>query len=99
MTATHARARVLVVDHDRDARAALATALETEGYRVIWADNGAQGLVALLHHAKPDAILLDLPMPVMTGWELLELVHEHRQLRDIPVVVLSAMRAPKGVEH
>jgi two-component system response regulator CpxR len=91
-------ASVLVVDDDQDIRDTVAAALETEGYRVRCAANGAQAL-ALMHGYKPEAIVLDLSMPIMSGWELLDAVHELRELREIPVVVLSAMRAPAGVEH
>jgi CheY-like chemotaxis protein len=48
---------------------------------------------------RPEAIVLDLSMPIMTGWELLEAVHERRELREVPILVLSAMGAPAGVEH
>jgi CheY-like chemotaxis protein len=91
-------ARVLVVDDDQDIRDTVAAALETEGYRVRCAENGAQAL-ALMHGYRPEAIVLDLSMPIMNGWQLLDAVHERRDLREIPVLVLSAMHAPAGVEH
>jgi two-component system response regulator CpxR len=91
-------ARVLVVDDDQDIRDTVAAALETEGYRVSCAANGAQAL-AMMRGDRPEAIVLDLSMPIMTGWELLEAVHERRELREVPVLVLSAMGAPAGVEH
>jgi two-component system, OmpR family, response regulator CpxR len=91
-------ARVLVVDDDQDMRDTVAAALETEGYRVSCAANGAQAL-AMMRWYRPEAIVLDLSMPIMTGWELLEAVHELRDLREVPVLVLSAMHAPAGVEH
>jgi CheY-like chemotaxis protein len=97
-TPNEAPAHVLVVDDDRDIRDTLAVALETEGYAVQCAENGAQAL-ALLHGPKPGVIVLDLSMPIMSGWELLDAVHDDRDLCAIPVVVLSAMRAPAGVEH
>jgi CheY-like chemotaxis protein len=62
------------------------------------AENGAEAL-ALLHAERPAAILLDLSMPVMSGWELLEALQGRHDLREIPVVVLSAMRGPAGVEQ
>lgn len=99
MQGPHAHGYVLVVDHQRRARDALVAALEVEGYDVRCAENGAQGLVALLRNRRPDAIVLDLSMPVMTGWELLEHLHDDWQLRDIPVVVHSDMRAPSGFTH
>lgn len=92
-------AHVLVVDDHRDVRETLTAALETNGYHVRCADNGAQALAALLHERKPEAVILDLSMPIMTGWELIATVHEDRDLQGIPLVVVSAMRAPAGVEH
>jgi CheY-like chemotaxis protein len=91
-------ARVLVVDDDQNMRDTVAAALETEGYRVSCAENGAQAL-ALMRGCRPEAIVLDLSMPVMSGWELLDAVHERRELREVPVLVLSALHAPAGVAH
>jgi two-component system, OmpR family, response regulator CpxR len=95
---SQAIAQVLVVDDDRDMRDTLSAALEVEGYRVRCAENGAQAL-ALMHGYRPEAIVLDLSMPVMSGWELIEAMHEMRELRGVRMVVLSGMRAPAGVEH
>lgn len=92
------REPVLVVDDDRDVRDTLSAVLESEGYQVRCADNGAQALAAL-HGARPCAIVLDLSMPVMSGWDVLEAVRSDGELAGIPVVVLSAMRAPDGVAH
>ena len=89
---------ILVVDDDRDLRDTVAAVLEGEGYPVCCAENGAQAL-AVMHHMKPGAILLDLSMPVMNGWELLEALRFDNTLAAIPVVVLSALRAPQGVAH
>jgi CheY-like chemotaxis protein len=91
-------AAVLVVDDDRDVRDIVATVLESEGYAVRCAENGAQAL-AIMHGPKPNAIVLDLMMPVMSGWELLEAVRMDGDLASIPIVVLSAVRAPSGVAH
>jgi CheY-like chemotaxis protein len=79
-------------------RDTVAAALETEGYRVRCAANGAQAL-ALMHGYRPEAMIVDLSMPIMSGWELLEALRERRELREVHVLVLSAMRAPPGVEH
>jgi CheY-like chemotaxis protein len=90
--------QVLVVDDDRDVRDVVAAVLESEGYDVSCAENGAQAL-AIMHGPKPRAIVLDLMMPVMSGWEMLEVVRGDGELAAIPVVVLSAVRAPAGVAH
>ncbi|MGH7269169.1 MAG: response regulator [Polyangiaceae bacterium] len=93
------RSIVLVVDDQRDQRETIAPALEAEGYAVRCAENGAQAL-ALMHGAgRPDAIVLDLSMPVMGGWELLEILRGEPELSEIPVVVLSALPAPTGTLH
>jgi CheY-like chemotaxis protein len=89
---------VLVVDDDRDVRDTLAAVLESEGYVVRCASNGAQALAAM-HLGKPVAIVLDLSMPVMSGWELLDVVRSDGDFADVPVVVLSALRGPDGVPH
>jgi CheY-like chemotaxis protein len=89
---------ILVVDDDRDVRETLAAVLEGEGYGVRCAENGAQAL-AMMHGPKPRAIVLDLMMPVMSGWELLEAVRMDGELAAIPIVVLSAVRAPSGIAH
>jgi CheY-like chemotaxis protein len=78
--------RVLVVDDDNDIRSTLADALTDNGILVTLAADGAEALAAQPQHH--DLILLDLQMPVMTGWELL------RRLRSdgitTPVVLMSA---------
>jgi CheY-like chemotaxis protein len=89
---------VLVVDDDRDLRDTVSAVLEEEGYAVTCAENGAQALAAL-HGRRPCVILLDLSMPVMSGWELLDVVRSDDELAGIPIVVLSAMRAPGSVAH
>lgn len=81
---------VLVVDDESDIRQAVAEVLSYEGYQVLAASDGAEGLAkARAYH--PELVLLDLMMPRMNGWEF-----RRQQLHDpsvsrIPVVVLSAM--------
>jgi two-component system, response regulator, stage 0 sporulation protein F len=87
---------VLVVDDDSDLRDTLTVVLEHEGYVVRCAENGAQALVAI-HRSNPNAVVLDLSMPVMSGWELLAIVREDSDLCRVPMIVLSGMRAPPGV--
>jgi CheY-like chemotaxis protein len=90
---------VLVVDDDDAIREVVAEVLRDEGYGVICAANGAQALDALGRGPLPHLILLDLMMPVMSGWELLEHLQQHDDMCRIPVVVVSAMAAPGVSEH
>lgn len=89
---------VLVVDDDNDLREMLTAVLEHEGYVVRCVENGAQALVAM-HRSNPNAVVLDLSMPIMSGWELLQVVREDSDLCHVPMIVLSGMRAPAGVTH
>jgi two-component system response regulator MprA len=80
--------RVLVVDDEPQVRATVREALTLEGYEVAEASNGAEAL-ALLSTAQPEAIVLDLWMPVMDGWAFRRAQlasHPH-----IPVIVISAL--------
>jgi two-component system response regulator CpxR len=85
---------ILVVDDDRDIRETLGEILLHEGYRVEMAENGARALDIIRRGPAPVLVLLDLMMPVMSGWEFLELAETDEALAAIPVVVVSAMPAP-----
>lgn len=93
------RLRVLVVDDDDAIREVIAEVLRDHGYDVLAAANGEQALMTLNDEPPPDLVLLDLMMPVMSGWEVLEQLQENVQLSEIPVVVVSAMTAPGMCEH
>jgi CheY-like chemotaxis protein len=87
---SQSRAQVLIVEDDDLTRDALRSVLEAEGYAVATAANGREAYNFLLRNGRPGLILLDLMMPVMSGWEF-----RHEQKRDpglarIPVVVCSA---------
>jgi two-component system, chemotaxis family, chemotaxis protein CheY len=81
-------ARVLVVDDDEAIRALLREALEDEGYAVQEAADGAQAL-GMLGRARPDAVLLDLMMPVLDGWGFLRAAADLPRA-GLPIVVMSA---------
>jgi signal transduction histidine kinase/DNA-binding response OmpR family regulator len=84
-------APVLVVDDDPDMRRMARLMLERMGVAVAEAANGEEGLAWLSANEAPAAVLLDLMMPVMDGFEFLERVRADDRWTDIPVVVVTAM--------
>jgi len=67
--------------------------LETKGYEVLGAEGGQQGL-DMMRSERPDLILLDLMMPEMDGGDVFHHMKEEVELRDIPVIVVTAKAAP-----
>src|SRR5260370_31096646 len=82
---------VLVVEADPDMRECEKLILEQEGFRVVTAANGAEAEEELEQIGCPCVVLLDLMMPVMSGWELLAHLRKNGSLeRGLHVVVVSA---------
>src|SRR5690242_3257025 len=91
-------ADVLLVDDDAAFRDSLKATLEAEGLRVDTASNGVEALEKLAHD-RPRVVLLDLVMPVMSGYELLDRLRAEPELAMIPVIAfsgVSAIEAPTG---
>ncbi|MBA3395317.1 MAG: response regulator [Deltaproteobacteria bacterium] len=88
---------VLVVEDDTDLRETLAELLAMSGYRVETAEHGRAALDNM-QTKKPCLVLLDLMMPVMDGWQVIEAMKHDPELKDIPVCVVSAQAqsAPPG---
>jgi len=80
---------VLVVDDDKSIVDLLSHTLKQRGYAVMGAYDGREAMAAV-KRAKPDAILLDLRMPVMDGYAVLEELKTSAETMDIPVVIMSA---------
>jgi DNA-binding response OmpR family regulator len=85
-----ARATVLVVDDDRVNRMLLVRRLEQEGYRVSTAENGREGWERLKQEPV-DIVLLDVLMPEMDGYEVLERIQADEELRHLAVIMISAL--------
>jgi adenylate cyclase len=81
---------ILVVDDNRVNRLTLSRGLERQGHKVALAENGQQALDMLLVQSF-DLMLLDIIMPELDGYEVLERVKGDSTLRDIPVIVVSAL--------
>jgi CheY-like chemotaxis protein len=87
-------ARILIAEDERDIRDLVAFTLRFAGHEVFAAANGEEA-VEMTPKVNPDLILMDVRMPRMTGYEACRALKENPDLRDIPVVFLSA----KGQEN
>lgn len=81
---------ILVVEDNEANRGLLATLLQRSGHTVIMAENGIEAL-KIMKEKSPDVVLLDIMMPKMDGYQVLEKMKEDIELRDIPVLVISAV--------
>ena len=82
--------RLLVVDDDRGIRETLRAALEDEGFTVAVAANGAEA-IAKMEERPPRLVLLDLMMPVLDGFEVLDRMRADPTLANVPVCICSAI--------
>ena len=81
--------KVLVVDDEIHIVHVVAIKQRNNGYDVVSADNGATAF-ELATTEKPDIIVTDFQMPIMTGLELTEKLRQHEETKDIPVIMLTA---------
>jgi len=89
--------KILIVDDDPDILTAMSMILESQGYQVVTATDGVEGL-ANLKSELPDLVLLDLMMPKMDGFGVLKTLQDGRwsNYRSIPIIILSSVREDAG---
>ena len=85
------KSSVLVVDDDPDKRMLLTVALQMAGYEVRTANDGEEGLAAIISY-QPDLIITDVMMPRMDGYELARRIRANPQTRFIPIIIQTAAR-------
>ena len=85
--------KILVVDDDPDILEAISMILESQGYKVVTARDGVEGL-ANLKAEKPDLLVLDLLMPKMDGFAVCKELQDPRwaKYKDIPILILTSVR-------
>ncbi len=81
---------IAIIEDDADARRLLRRVLQARGdYQVFEAEGGSQG-IELVREVKPDLVLLDLMMPDVDGFEVLEIIRSDRELADTRIIVITA---------
>ncbi|GLH30508.1 two-component system response regulator [Acetobacter pasteurianus] len=94
--ASHNKIRVLTVDDSKTIQVMLRKALESAGYEVIQGGDGVEGLEALrASSSPPNAIITDINMPRMDGFEFIEAVRKIPEYRHIPMLCLTTESDPE----
>lgn len=86
--------KVLVVDDDPNIRRMIVAALKRDGYDFLEAPNGREAL-DMMRAEHPNVVVLDLMMPILSGWDVLRERADDPNLRSIPVIIISANRDPE----
>jgi CheY-like chemotaxis protein len=89
--------KILIVDDEFDIVDVLGDLLTAEGYQVVTAANGREGLTRL-HDSLVDLVLLDCMMPIVDGPEMLRLMREDANMVHIPVIMMSAAEMRQQVQ-
>ena len=92
-----AEANVLIVDDDPVVRRMLQLSFESEGFDVLTAGDGLEGLESM-RSGKPDVIILDIMMPKLDGMKVLDEMNADDGLRGLPVILLSAKATSLDVD-
>lgn len=83
--------RIVIVDDDPDMRKTVKQLLESSGYKVYSYENGLDCIKNLRQGKyKPTLIILDIMMPLMSGWEIQRRLSENAQWKDIPIIFLTS---------
>lgn len=85
--------KILLVEDEEIMIGLLQKKLTKEGYEVLIARDGEEGL-KIMKEAKPDLILLDIIMPKMGGFEVMQEMQENKELKKIPIIVISNSGQP-----
>lgn len=89
---------ILIVEDDKFLREIAAQKLEAEGFKIVAATSGNEALDYLNANARPDIVVLDLILPGMSGFEVLEKIKTTEALKAIPVLILSNLGQEEDIE-
>lgn len=92
-------ATILLVDDAPDIRLLVRAVLQRAGHEILEAASGSAALELLSHVAMPDAVILDIQMPGMDGWDTLASLRAHPTAPDVPVLVCSVKAAPQDTSR
>ena len=85
--------KIIVIEDNIDNQNLLRLLIERQGYQVVTAVDGREGL-KIIREEQPDLIVLDLSMPIVDGWEMIKHVKADPKIESIPIVVVTAHLQP-----
>jgi len=88
---------IMIVEDEPDTAEMFAEMIRLSGYRII-KTYGGSAAIGLLEKEKPDALVLDLMMPDVSGMEVLHFIRREPHLENIPVIVVSAKSLPSDIK-
>ena len=93
-----AKPKILIVDDENDVVEFIGRTLQAEGFDVVAAYDGI-GALDLVGTESPDLVLLDIMMPMMSGYEVCEQIKGNPQTQHIPVICVSSAHTPDARAH
>ena len=89
---------ILIIEDDKFLRDIAVGKLEIEGFKLVSAATGAEAIEYLDKNPRPDLIVLDLILPGISGYEVLEKIKQDANLKEIPVIILSNLGQEEDIE-
>lgn len=89
---------ILIIEDDKFLRDLMEKKLAGSGYNVLLADDGESGL-EIIKEKKPDLVLLDILLPLMSGWEVMEKSIGNEATREIPIIFLTNLGDKKDISR
>ena len=90
--------KIMIIDDEHDILFSVAQILELSNYEVTGVESGRECFEILQQGEKPDLIILDIMMPVMSGWEVQRRLGGNMDWKDIPIIFLTARTTPTAEE-
>lgn len=94
---TNANLKIVIVEDELDTAEMFAEMMRLSGYSVLTSHGGAPS-ISLISHEKPDAVILDVMMPDLSGLEVIRYMQRDPRLSQIPVIIVSAKGLPSDIK-
>lgn len=89
--------KVLIVEDDKELATAYKARMEAEGFDVYWTENGEDALAETIK-VHPDIMLLDIMMPRIDGYNVLDILRNTPETKSLKIIVISALSQPSDIE-